>query len=200
MIAENNYSLDCHMNLSGAFMDTLVIRGRPGFDQIFLDINNYDLEGAGVRYFWSEFSLFNFIEGYDLKPEVTLKYCGVTVDGGVSMLVNEITSNPGSKSSVRVLFQIEFDSKRFLDTSSQAYAKCYSELMDNIVIPFYMPQGKIVNSVYTAVRDELDKLCKRLYHLIQFEFVRLELLDISPEAVEFIGQYTTNTIKHFYCD
>jgi hypothetical protein len=199
-MVENNYTLDCHLNLSGAFMDTLVIRGKPGFDVLFEDINNYDLENAGVRYFWSEFSDLNFIEGYDLKPEVTLKYCGVSVNGGVSMLVNEIVPKPEVKSSVHVLFQIEFDSKSFLDTSTEGYQKCYAELMEHVIIPFYMPQGKVVNPVYTAVRDELDKICKQMYHLIQFEFVRIEAVDISPEAVLFISQFGMDTLKHFYYD
>jgi hypothetical protein len=181
-------------SVQGAF-DCFIVEGSLRLDDCFCDINNNDLEGMGARYFWSDYSKLDFVDSFKLGDNRTFQLCGVNVEGSVSLLLIVITGIPGQKSQLDVLLQIEFDSDKFLDVEN--YDSVFNELLELIVIPFYTNGHIFPGSMGSAVKAELKAITVRLYHCIQYEFVRNELELIDNKIVKFLMPFGAKTLAKF---
>jgi hypothetical protein len=191
----NIFTYTNHKSSTQAVFDCFVVEGSLRLDDCFQDINNYDLESMGARYFWSDYSKLDFVEGFKLGDNRTFQLCGISVDGFVSLLLIVITGVPGSKSQLDVLLQIEFDSDKFLDAKN--YDSIFNELLELIVIPFYTNGHIFPGSMGSAVNAELKAITTRLYHNIQYEFVRIELNTMDPKIVKFLMPFGAKTLAKF---
>jgi hypothetical protein len=180
------FTYDNHTRFSSGFFDCFMINGRLSLDDCFQDINNSELDQLGARYFWSDYTTNNFVDGFILADNRLFQLCGVSVEGSVSLLVVVITKVCGLKSKLDVMFQIEFESKMFMDVSITK--EVFDELLEYIVIPFYS----------TKDENELKLITMRLYYAIQYEFVRLELNDIDPKIIQFLKHFDPKTLERLH--
>jgi hypothetical protein len=191
----NIFTYTNHKSSTQAVFDCFIVEGSLRLDDCFRDINNYDLEGMGARYFWSDYSKLDFVDGFKLGDNRTFQLCGVNVEGSVSLLLIVITGVPGSKSQLDVLLQIEFDSDKFLDVEN--YDSVFNELLELIVIPFYTNGHIFPGSMGSSIIAELKAITVRLYHCIQYEFVRTELELIDNKIVKFLMPFGAKTLAKF---
>lgn len=181
------FTLDNYFKLVELDLAFLKAKGSKSFDVLFKDINNSELESNGARYFWSEYTKNGFIDEYYVDDDVTIQYCGVVVKDIVSLLVIEITEVTLSPSHLEVLFQIDFDSKSFLDCDN--YLTVLDKLKTYIVLPFYVLDQLSL--------EELDAKCVQLYHAIQYECLRIKLNTISPNLVKLLKTFDPKTLVKF---
>jgi hypothetical protein len=192
------FTYDNHISASQAFFESFVVEGRLGYDGCFRDINNSELEGMGARYFWSDYSKMDFVDGFKLNEDRRFQLCGVSVEGSVFLLLIVITEVPGFKSKLDVMLQIEFESKMFLDVS--VFEEVFDELLEHIVIPFYSSPVNQCTPISFAISKILEPITTRLYHAIQYEFVRLELNDMDPKIIQFLKPFSPKTLERLHLE
>jgi hypothetical protein len=192
------FTFDNHTNTSQAFFESFVVEGRLGYDDCFRDINNSELEGMGARYFWSDYSKMDFVDGFKLNDGRSFQLCGISCEGSVSLLLIVITEVPGFKSKLDVMFQIEFESKMFLDVS--VFEEVFEELLKQIVVPFYSSPVNQCSPISYAIFEILKPITTRLYHAIQYEFIRLELNDMDPKIVQFLKPFSPKTLERLHLE
>ena len=191
----NIFTYANHKSNVQARFGCFVVEGSLRFDDCFRDINNNDLEALGARYFWSDYSKLDFVDGFKLGQNRTFQLCGICVEGYVSLLVIVITAVLDSKTQLDVLFQIEFDSDVFLDVNN--CGSIFDELLEYIVTPFYKTSVTLPGSMGSSVNSELNAITTRLYHAIQYEFVRVELNSMDPKIVKFLMPFDAKTLAKF---
>ena len=148
MLDYNVLSLYMIDHLKDFETDSLIINGRVNIDQeLFIDINNYNLESIGASYFWSDYTRINIIKDYTLKENETFQLCGLKVQGVCYFILIKISTVVGQMSKLEVLFQFKIKS---IDNILE-------ELERFIIIPFYsnVAVTKIKERMLIAIQEEL---------------------------------------------